>query len=61
MGHTVSTGGPILWQHGDNDGFKHIAAARPDRGDAIIVLTNGDSGWAVVRDLAAHVVGLSLW
>ncbi len=44
--------GEILWQHGDNPGYKHLAAFNPGTGDAVVVMTNGDCG----RELAVRVV-----
>jgi CubicO group peptidase (beta-lactamase class C family) len=55
-----SAGGPVLWQHGDNAGFKHLAALRPDAGDGVLVFTNGDRGWALVRQLAGEL-DITLW
>jgi CubicO group peptidase (beta-lactamase class C family) len=55
-----TAGGPVLWQHGDNAGFKHLAAIRPDAGDGVLVFTNGDTGWALVRQLASDL-DLTLW
>jgi CubicO group peptidase (beta-lactamase class C family) len=55
-----SPSGPVLWQHGDNLGFKHLAAIRPGAGDGVLVFTNGDAGWALVRQLASEL-DLTLW
>lgn len=58
--HSSTPSGPVLWQHGDNPGFKHLVAVRPDVGDGFVVLTNGDTGWELVRTLADSL-DLTLW
>jgi CubicO group peptidase (beta-lactamase class C family) len=55
-----SARGPVLWQHGDDPGFKHLAAVRPGAGDGLVLFTNGDRGWALVRELASQL-DLTLW
>lgn len=50
----MSDAGPVLWQHGDNPGFKHIVAVRPDAGDGLIALTNSDRGVTFTRAVGAR-------
>jgi len=58
---TVRTAaGQIAWQHGDNRGFKHIAGLRRDRGDGIVMFTNGEDGSAC-RRFFSQVLGASPW
>lgn len=53
--------GDVLWQHGDNPGFKHVAALRPATGEAIVVLTNDDGGQPLYRDLCRDFLGVEVW
>jgi CubicO group peptidase (beta-lactamase class C family) len=49
---TNTAAGPLLWQNGDNPGFKHLVAVRPDSGEGVVLLTNGDTGLLLVREVA---------
>lgn len=40
----------ILWQWGDNRGFKHIIAASQEDGSGLVVLTNGENGWQICKE-----------
>jgi len=53
---TQTPSGDVLWQHGDNPGFKHIAAVRPDTGEAVLVFTNGDAGQRLYRDVCQRIL-----
>lgn len=53
--------GDVLWQHGDNPGFKHVAAARPATGEAIVVFTNDDNGQPFYRDLCRDFLDVEVW
>lgn len=54
--------GEILWQHGDNPGYKHLAAFNPGTGDAVVVMTNGDCGRELAVRVVAQILGPSrIW
>lgn len=53
--------GDVLWQHGDNPGFKHVAAVRPSMGEAIVVFTNDDNGQPLYRNLCRDFLGVEVW
>lgn len=50
----MSDAGPVLWQHGDNPGYKHIVAIRPEAGDGVVALTNSDRGVTFTRAVGAR-------
>jgi len=54
-GAAATTAGTVLWQHGDNPGFKHLVGVRSEGGDGVIALTNGDGGVAVICAVAAAI------
>lgn len=56
-----SSKGDVLWQHGDNPGFKHVAAVRPATGDALLVLTNDDGGQLLYRQLCREFLHIDVW
>lgn len=58
---TQTSSGDVLWQHGDNPGFKHIAAIRPSTGEAIVVFTNSDAGQAFYRTVCKRVFDVDVW
>ncbi len=53
--------GDVLSQHGDNPGFKHIAAVRPATGEALLVLTNDDRGQGLYRALCKDFLDVDVW
>lgn len=53
--------GPLLWQHGDSPGLKHLIALDPRTGDGMVVLTNGDRGREVACQVASAVLGTCPW
>ena len=53
--------GDVLWQHGDNPGFKHVAAVCPSTGEAIVVFTNDESGQTLYRDLCRDFLEVEVW
>jgi CubicO group peptidase (beta-lactamase class C family) len=58
LGPQVYDGGSDLfyiYQPGANDGFKSILVAYPLKGQAVIILTNGDNGDALWRELLNSV------
>jgi CubicO group peptidase (beta-lactamase class C family) len=50
-------GREILWQWGDNGGYKNIVFAEPSRGKALFVFTNGDGGMKVYDRAIRHLTG----
>ncbi len=50
-------GGDALWQWGDNRGFKGFAIGYRDTGLGIVVLTNGDNGLRLCREVVTRVTG----
>lgn len=58
---TQTADGDVLWQHGDNPGFKHIAAVRPATAEAVVVFTNSDNGQALYREVCKRVLAVDVW
>ncbi len=58
---TSTSAGDVLWQHGDNPGFKHIAAVNPSTGAAVVVFTNSDEGQAIYRDICKRILDVDVW
>jgi hypothetical protein len=59
---TIRTpGDQLAWQHGDNRGFKHLVGLRRRQGDAVVVLTNGDAGRELCREVFRRVLGAQPW
>jgi len=50
-----SAGGDAFWQWGDNSGFKNFAVGYRDTGLGIVVLTNGDDGLWLCREVVTRV------
>ncbi|GAA1572571.1 hypothetical protein GCM10009789_27660 [Kribbella sancticallisti] len=48
-----SDGQQVLWQNGDNPGFKHLVLVTPSAGEALVVFTNGDAGLAITDAASA--------
>lgn len=51
----TTAAGPVLWQNGDNPGFKHVVCVQPQGRAGVIALTNADSGIALVRDVCRQL------
>ena len=49
----------VLYHGGGQRGIRTLAAFAPDRGDGIVVLTNGDNGEKVIRTVVAHTINRS--
>jgi CubicO group peptidase (beta-lactamase class C family) len=49
--------GQVIWQWGDNPGYKNFALAVPSRRLGLVVMTNGDGGAALWEPLTRLVVG----
>jgi hypothetical protein len=45
------SGDLVFWQWGDNDGWKHFAGGSPDQGRGVLVLTNGERGFQVWKEV----------
>lgn len=58
---TQTASGDVLWQHGDNPGFKHVAAVCPDTGQAVLVFTNSDAGQTIYREVCRRVLHVEVW
>jgi len=48
--------GPMLWQWGNNPGFRNFAMLSPGSGDGFVLLTNSDRGMALAVPLAQQVL-----
>ena len=48
--------GWVFWQWGDNRGFKHLVAGSPEQGVGLVILTNGESGYQVWRQVLHHTL-----
>ncbi len=48
--------GPMLWQWGNNPGFRNFAMVSPGSGDGFVLLTNSDRGMALAVPLAQQVL-----
>ena len=42
----------VLWQNGDNPGFKHLVLVAPSAGQAVVVFTNGENGLTITDETA---------
>jgi CubicO group peptidase (beta-lactamase class C family)/ribosomal protein S18 acetylase RimI-like enzyme len=51
-----SEGGRAIWQWGNNPGYKNFVIARPSDGRGVVVLTNGDRGALVYRDVVPELL-----
>jgi CubicO group peptidase (beta-lactamase class C family) len=49
--------GEVLWQHGDNPGYKHLATFSPASGDGVVVMTNGERGRGLAIRAATRILG----
>lgn len=48
--------GPVLWQWGNNPGFRNFAMVSPTTRDGFVLLTNSDRGMALAAPLAQRVL-----
>ena len=48
--------GRAIWQWGNNPGYKNFVIARPADGQGVVVLTNGDRGALVYRDVVRRLL-----
>lgn len=48
--------GPMLWQWGNNPGFRNFALVSATSGDGFVLLTNSDRGMALAAPLAQQVL-----
>ncbi len=48
--------GPMLWQWGNNPGFRNFAMVSPGSGDGFVLLANSDRGMALAVPLAQQVL-----
>jgi CubicO group peptidase (beta-lactamase class C family)/GNAT superfamily N-acetyltransferase len=51
-----SDSGRAIWQWGNNAGYKNFVIGRPTDADGVVVLTNGDRGALVYRDLVRQLL-----
>jgi CubicO group peptidase (beta-lactamase class C family) len=51
-----SRGGRAIWQWGNDPGYKNIVLGRPADGQGVVVLTNGDRGALVYRDVVRRLL-----
>jgi len=51
-----SEGGRAIWQWGNNPGYKNFVIGRPADGQGVVVLTNGDRGALVYRDVVCRLL-----
>jgi CubicO group peptidase (beta-lactamase class C family) len=51
-----SDGGRAVWQWGNNPGYKSFVIGRPADGQGVVVLTNGDRGADVYRDVVRRLL-----
>lgn len=58
---TATAAGAVLWQHGDNPGFKHVAAVRPATSEAMVVFTNSDVGQDFYRMVCRVLLDVEVW
>jgi CubicO group peptidase (beta-lactamase class C family) len=49
--------GDSFWQWGDNGGYKNFAVASRERGEGVVVLTNGANGLKLCEELVPEVMG----
>ncbi|HEY3340801.1 MAG TPA: serine hydrolase domain-containing protein [Anaerolineae bacterium] len=46
----------VFWQWGDNHGFKHLVAGSREQGVGLVVLTNGENGYRVWKNVLKHTL-----
>lgn len=51
-----SDGARSIWQWGNNPGYKNFVIGRPADGQGVVVLTNGDRGALVYRDVVRRLL-----
>jgi len=51
-----SDGGRAIWQWGNDPGYKNFVIGRPADGQGVVVLTNGDHGALVYRDVVRRLL-----
>lgn len=51
-----SDGGRAIWQWGNNPGYKNLVIGRPADRQGVVVLTNGDRGALVYRDVVCRLL-----
>jgi CubicO group peptidase (beta-lactamase class C family) len=51
-----SDGSRSVWQWGNNPGYKNFVIGRPADGQGVVVLTNGDRGALVYRDVVRRLL-----
>jgi ribosomal protein S18 acetylase RimI-like enzyme len=51
-----SEGGRAIWQWGNDPGYKNFVIGRPADGQGVVVLTNGDRGALVYRDVVRRLL-----
>jgi CubicO group peptidase (beta-lactamase class C family) len=51
-----SGGGRAVWQWGNDPGYKNFVIGRPADGQGVVVLTNGDRGALVYRDVVRRLL-----
>jgi CubicO group peptidase (beta-lactamase class C family) len=56
----VTDTGTVAWQHGDNLGFKHLVALRPEKGDGLVMFTNSDDGVHAYQRVCRKVLGVEV-
>ncbi|MBN1488030.1 MAG: beta-lactamase family protein [Anaerolineae bacterium] len=57
IGIQQSAEGDALWHWGSNTGYKSLLVIYPERGLGIVILTNGDRGLPLARDIAQRALG----
>lgn len=55
-GIELTAAGPMLWQWGNNPGFRNFAMVSPTSRDGFVLLTNSDRGMALAVPLAQQVL-----
>jgi|SRR5687767_900074 len=65
LGRETANGELRLWHQGDNPGFKNFLSVHPERREAVVVFTNGDTGMRVaervMRAMTGHDHGGFVW
>jgi GNAT superfamily N-acetyltransferase len=51
-----SEAGRAIWQWGNDPGYKNFVIGRPSDGQGVVVLTNGDRGDLLYRDLVSRLL-----
>jgi len=60
VGIQRSSQGVLLWHSGNNMDFHALMAINPNRGEGIVILTNGQGGEALTHEILSFTIGVDI-